>query len=132
MLTKHTPGPWHLQLVEEWPFGVKVLAGEKEILSQSAFCHSSEQKTRRDCELGIGFEYKNDTFTTRAEAVASIKEQDANARLIAAAPELLEKCEKIVAWLDRLANQANEADAKNYRKTAEDVRKTIHKAEGKL
>ena len=72
------------------------------------------------------------------------KRQDANARLIAVAPELLGKCEKVVAWLDRLASHAEAnaakndrfpslkeaeiADAKNYRASAKDIRAVIAKA----
>lgn len=60
-----------------------------------------------------------------------------------AAPELVKKCQKIVAWLDMLAKrcdklaedkrfitltEANEADAKNYRATATDIRLALKKA----
>lgn len=60
-----------------------------------------------------------------------------------AAPELLAACEKIVAWLDKLVDQAESdastsnfethaeaclADAANYRATANDVRVAIAKA----
>jgi vacuolar-type H+-ATPase subunit E/Vma4 len=70
---------------------------------------------------------------------------EADARLIAAAPDLLEKCEKIVRWLDKLAarseestkdrrfvspSEAHQADAKNYRATADDIRAVIAKATG--
>ncbi len=70
---------------------------------------------------------------------------EANARLIAAAPDLLAKCEKIVAWLERLADAAEKgaaaekrflslrdarlSDAKNYRTTAADVQTAIAKAQ---
>lgn len=72
-------------------------------------------------------------------------EDKANASLIAAAPDLLEKCKKIVSWLDKLADQseesakdrrfvslsdAHQADAKNYRATADDIRAVIAKATG--
>ena len=66
--------------------------------------------------------------------------------LCKAAPALLAKCEKIVAWLDRLAADAeasaatndrfdtlkvaNIADAKNFRLTANDIRTVIAKAKG--
>jgi len=68
---------------------------------------------------------------------------ESNARLIAVAPLLLAKCEKIVAWLDRNAakeeqaaakehqfislKDARLADAKNYRATAADIRAVIAK-----
>jgi hypothetical protein len=80
-----TPGPWHLELIGSWPFGVRVTANGKEIMSQSAHCLSSVQRTRRDCEMGEGFPVRG---ATKAEAKRAIAEQDANARLIAAAPEL--------------------------------------------
>ena len=62
-----------------------------------------------------------------------------------AAPALLAKCEKIIAWLDRLAATAEHAarddrflslqaariaDAKNFRATADDIRAVIAKAKG--
>ncbi|KKL85718.1 hypothetical protein LCGC14_1951910 [marine sediment metagenome] len=70
----------------------------------------------------------------------------ANACLIATAPALLAKCEKVIAWLDWLANHAESraakndrfpslketeiADAKNYRATANDIRAVVAKAKG--
>lgn len=69
---------------------------------------------------------------------------EANARLIIAAPDLLATCEKISTWLRRLQRQAErqaeanrnfpslkaatEADAKNYAKTADHVDAAIAKA----
>lgn len=84
----YTPGPWTLELVQKWPFGVRVVADRQEILQQSAYCSSTEQRTRLDCELGVGFGGRD--FTTIAEAQVHIANQDANARLITAAPDLLE------------------------------------------
>lgn len=87
--------------------------------------------------VGIGDSLEN------IDKVAVCSERDA--RLIAAAPELLAKCEKVVAWLDRLAErseqsakdkrfltlaEAHAADAKNYRSTADDIRAAIAKATG--
>jgi hypothetical protein len=61
--------------------------------------------------------------------------------------ELISTCERIIAWLDRLAAaaeerakdkrfitlaEANEADARNYRATSADVQKAIKKASAVL
>lgn len=71
--------------------------------------------------------------------------RESNASLIAAAPEMLAKLEKVVAWLDRLADrseqdakdtrfvslaQAHADDARNYRATADSIRPVIAKATG--
>jgi len=85
----HTPGPWILAKNENWPFGIKVFSKSVEgieILSQHAYCHSSTQNTRKENEDGIGFKHGKD----REEAKRAIAEQDANAALIAAAPDMLE------------------------------------------
>jgi hypothetical protein len=86
-MSKHTPGPWTVKLIEEWPFGVSVMAGEHAIVHQFACAHSTEQKTRLDCESAIGFEHSKREQVREASAT-----QDANARLIAAAPDLLAAC----------------------------------------
>lgn len=82
--------PWTLELVQKFPFGVRIVAGEREILSQHAYCHSTSQKTRQDNELGVGFVHNSKlNFTTVDEAQQHVAEQDAIARLISAAPDLL-------------------------------------------
>jgi hypothetical protein len=73
------------------------------------------------------------------------KVAQANTHLIAAAPDLYAKCEKIVAWLTRLAEkaeasakdtrfitlaEASAADAKNYRATISDIESALRKARG--
>ena len=68
----------------------------------------------------------------------------ANARLIAQAPAMAEKLDKVATWLERLAESAEQAainhrefqslaeaeraDAKNYRATAKDVRRVLRDA----
>lgn len=89
---RFTPGPWKLALVGKWPFGVWVSSIDgKVVLEQHAVAHSTRQKTREDCENGVGYDWhpKHPQATPRQAAIDAIVEQDANARLIAAAPELL-------------------------------------------
>lgn len=107
---KHTPGPWQIDY------------GYNRIIKSIGPCFPDE--------------YAGSTWLEVTEA---------DARLIAIAPELLEKCKKIVCWLDKLAarseeaakdrrfitlSEANQADAKNYRATADDIRAVISKATG--
>lgn len=91
-----TPGPWSVELVQKWPFGVRVTAGDMEILSQAAYCSSTKQRTRQDCELGVGFGGADPT--TCAQAQAHIATQDANARLIAQAPAMYDCLKTLVEY----------------------------------
>lgn len=118
-MAKHTPGPWKVR--KEWQGDGKEVYPDVKV------------KIGQPSELCV---------------VDGIYEEcAANARLIAAAPDLLAKCVKVVDWLDKLAaasesNASNwkdrlpalaescVADAKNYRRTADDVRAAIAKATG--
>ena len=91
--TKFTPGTWRFLPLEQWPFGVSVVADDKVILRQDAAAHSTQQKTRTDCEQGVGFDRKDISAVQDA-----IREQDANARLIAAAKDLLGACEAALEY----------------------------------
>jgi hypothetical protein len=94
---KHTEGPWALELVQSFPFGVRVTAQNGAVIHlESAAASSSRQQTRADCEMGYGFaEAGVRPEFLRSTAVRLIAEQDANARLIAAAPELLAELKKL-------------------------------------
>ncbi len=85
-----TPGPWALELRQAWPFGVRITAANGDTILQVGACaHSTVQKTRQECEDGVGFRHKSkDGSTTRDAVIFAIAEQDANARLIAAAPTM--------------------------------------------
>jgi hypothetical protein len=76
-MSKHTATPWHVELVQEFPFGVRVLSQEIPIYWQDACCFATNQKSRRDNEIGVGFpreEVKN--------VQDLIGQQDANAAYI--------------------------------------------------
>lgn len=95
-MSGHTPGPWVLVLRQEFPFGFEVLAARGVcIVAQNAFAYTSGQKTRADNEQGLGFGHKD-----RGPIVAVIAEEDANGRLIAAAPDMLAALKAVTAALN--------------------------------
>jgi hypothetical protein len=115
---KFTAGPWTLELVQEWPFGVRIVAASgKRILSESADAHATEQKTRLDCETGVGFDSRTERANgiTRDQVVAIIAEQDANARLMSSAPCLLEALQEILAVFGEHPPAECFGSDKNYR-----------------
>lgn len=79
----HTPGPWTLKQEDVWPFDLDIV-GSHPIVNIRRIAHSSSQQTLADCRAAVGFPYKE-----RDNVSAKIAEQEANARLIAAAPDLL-------------------------------------------
>lgn len=88
--TSWTPGPWELELPDEWPFPLRVavtIGGEEKrtIVDQPIAAYSSRQKTRQDARDAVGWD---------ADQVASIRyavaRQEADLRLIAKAPEMAE------------------------------------------
>jgi len=116
----HTPGPWKVHTKKNGTLGIDAKEPDGSYCQPARVNGDPEDKVYGP--------------TTRA-----------NARLIAAAPDLLKKCQQIVAWLDKLARhsegqaattrfetmrEACLADAKNYRATAKDVQAAIAKATG--
>lgn len=79
METKHTPGPWYYSKVEE--------------LGSTHFYIAQQE--------GAPYtpNYSDVSFSTCSGEYVDI--QEANARLIAAAPELLEACQTFAEWLRR-------------------------------
>lgn len=114
---KFTSGPWEFIPVEVWPFGVRIIAGSNVILHQDAFAHSSKQKSRADCEDGVGFEPKDIDTVQNA-----IREQDANAKLIAAAPELLDEHKDWAATFGRALVAALQGDYEDVNRLARELK----------
>lgn len=94
-----TAGPYTLELIQEWPFGIRVMAGDFCIVHQDAYCNSSMQKTRQDCEDGVGFKWGSQKFTSREEAAMHIAQQDATGALLAASWDLREALTEVLCWL---------------------------------
>lgn len=99
-MASHTIGDWRFEKIKTFPFGIRIVAAGNSILNQTAVCHSSKQKTVEDNEAGLGFDGRCHSIT-QDEAAAMIAEQDANGRLMAAAPELLEACKEARIVLER-------------------------------
>ena len=76
--TKHTPGPWHIH-TEPQPHGCPIV-GNGRGLMLAMLSHSVNYPNQRD-------------------------EANANARLIAAAPDLLEKAQVAMAACERMTEQ---------------------------
>lgn len=110
----HTPGPWVLELQEVRPHRIVIRAGDREILSQDMYAHSSVQRTLADCLAAIGF-----PAAERASIIAALQEQVANARLIAAAPDLLEA---LNVFAGRYACPDSLSDGATMTFTAADIR----------
>jgi len=112
-MSKHTPGPWRISYDHEGlPIVVAVAGGAVPIRTpfrEDAF--SADPRTRADF----------DTATV-----------DANARLIAAAPDLLAALEDAEFLLRKIAINPKEAGAMvdSFRRSAEDARAAIAKATG--
>lgn len=145
----HTPDPWHMKFDEEWPFSMRVIgANGNEVMQQPPAAYSTEAKSRDDCRQGVGFprtRKPGQSGLTRQQASEAVAEQEANGYVIAAAPLLLAKCEKLVAWLNRMAKACDERarrtgfpslseaytdDAQSYRTTAADIQAVIVVAKG--
>lgn len=91
--TKHTPGPWKYDGM--WSL---VMAGKYEIAAIHAARFAEDTKKRK-----------------------RLDESQANARLIAAAPDLLEACKEALLWI--------ETPTRPWAATADLIRAAIQKAE---
>ena len=79
---KHTPGPWTVQMQDKWPFGISI---EPDIMQMRRVAYSTSHKSLDDVRAAVGFDHNQ-----RDDISAMVAEQEANARLIAAAPDMLE------------------------------------------
>ena len=117
-MTKHTPGPWVVEKNTTLIWGA---------------CDSDDKSTH-----GMGFPIAEARLTTPGWAKRSFAdcEPEANAHLIAAAPELLEALKKAETLLNHMGDILNGLDAVTAEDAAmaapifEAVRAAIIKAEG--
>lgn len=107
MSTKHTPGPWIVHKLR----GISGHPGKSQwgLYGEGGLIALIENAAKTNVEI------------------------NASARLIAAAPELLEALQKISSDVEQLidAGSVHDQDARLLRKTLASVRSTIAKAEGK-
>lgn len=88
----HTPGPWAVEMPDQWPFSIYVRSATKTIVEASRYATSTRQGSLADCREAVGFRHSE-----IEEVRTNVAEQEANARLIAAAPDLLAVLKKAVA-----------------------------------
>ena len=92
MTQKHTQGPWALEFKEKWPWGISITPN---IIEMRRIAYSTANKNLEDVRGATAFDYDE-----RENIAKMVAEQEANARLIAAAPELLEALEMAQLWLE--------------------------------
>lgn len=119
MSAKHTPGPWELQ---------KPLFGEQHIYVYSENSVNGKVLSGRQHICVVPYEGKRG-------ALAYHKMFNANARLIAAAPELLEALQSVHQWMDDQADAQSKSgratfDLMMLREQRDIVRAAIAKATG--
>jgi hypothetical protein len=109
----HTPGPWRYEQPTKWPFLCDILTSDDTRVAQIEACHSSRQQSVSDWRAGVGFDGTG--IWSRESAVAKVAQTEANARLIAAAPELLAALKVIMSCeevdLANIAYVAFDADS---------------------
>lgn len=81
---KHTPGPWALAPYSDCDEVINVVAGYKDLGGGQSQAHWIAE-----CEAGVDF---------GDDAEAIIATNEANARLIAAAPDLLAACKTLIRY----------------------------------
>lgn len=111
---KHTPGPWEVEDPMGAEIGLSIVQADLKTYEWEfiAMVHRSEAGEER-----VG-----------RQRLISAKEQEANAHLIAAAPDMLTALKEIAAW----AEQANPAGYGGLRETLfRKVDAAISKAEGR-
>jgi cell fate regulator YaaT (PSP1 superfamily) len=79
---KHAPEPWTVEFEEQWPFTISI---EPPGIDLGRYAYSTSDKSLDDVRAPKSFDPDE-----RENIIAKIAEQEANAHLIAAAPELLE------------------------------------------
>lgn len=107
MKTQHTPGPWHVGPVQPSLYYVE---------TESGFDIAK-------CEFKVPGEFRLVGDSTKPEA-------EANARLISAAPELLEECERSLFEISQHLLNGNQFTEPMLKAWANGLRSAIAKATG--
>ena len=82
MKQQYTKGPWSVEFEDKWPWGISITP---DIIEMRRIAYCTSNKNLEDVRGATAFDYDK-----RENIAKMVAEQEANARLIAAAPELLE------------------------------------------
>jgi hypothetical protein len=92
MTQAHTLGPWVLEQDEKWPFDLVI---QPNIVTIGRYAYGTSDKSLADVRVAKSFPH------SQRDTVASlVAEQEANARLIAAAPDMLDALENLTIGID--------------------------------
>lgn len=85
---KGTRGPWHVEQIAKWPFDIRIVSADGEVVSVSKrSCYSTKHKDIEDVMNAIGF-----AEDWKDIAIRENETQLANEILKSAAPDLFEAC----------------------------------------
>ncbi|RTL04674.1 hypothetical protein EKK58_10210 [Candidatus Dependentiae bacterium] len=54
-MSKHTPTPWKIEIINKWPFGLSIKNESETIVNFNAIAFSSQQKSYQDYKKAVGF-----------------------------------------------------------------------------
>jgi hypothetical protein len=92
-MNKHTNGPLFASREEKWPFAVVIKNAQGETFaSESAYAYSTKAETLSQFNRAVGFDHDQ-----REAVIAANERQMADAKLRAAAPELLDALQAITS-----------------------------------
>lgn len=90
METKWTQGPWAVTMEQRWPFDIAIAPN---VVLMGRIAYSTAQTSLADVRKAVGFKRNQ-----REETVRLVAEQEANAYLIAAAPDLADLAFAYERW----------------------------------
>ena len=122
-MRKHTEGPWAVEFEDKWPWSIVITPN---ILTMPRIAYGTANKGLDDVRNATAFNYGE-----REKIAKMVAEQEANALLIAAAPDLLEALVEVLDCLGFMAGGDHELEGHGISsERGAEIRLAIAKAKG--